>query len=231
MEFPRPLVPGTLIRRYKRFLSDVRLDDGREIVAHCPNPGSMIGLAESGMRVWLEPNNDPRKKLDFGWRLVELRDGGMAGIDAGLPNKIVREGLETGMIAELSGYGTCRPEQKYGANSRIDFLLSEPGRRDAFVEVKNVHLMRQPGLAEFPDCVTLRGRKHLFELIRVRANGARAIMLYVIQMTGARAFSVAGDLDPGYAVAFDEARAAGVEILVYDTDISRNGIRLRTRIA
>lgn len=231
MEFPRPLVPGTLIRRYKRFLADIRLEDGREITAHCPNPGAMIGLAEPGMRVWLEPNDDPRKKLDFGWRLVELPGGGMAGIDASLPNRIMGEALRAGRIPELGGYGSLRPEQKYGQNSRIDFLLSEPGRPDAYVEVKNVHLMRQPGHAEFPDCVTARGAKHLGELSRIAESGGRAVMLYLIQMTGSERFGVAADLDPTYAQAFGEAVDAGVEVLVYDARLSTTGIEIGERIA
>jgi sugar fermentation stimulation protein A len=226
MRFQTPLEPARLVRRYKRFLSDVVLDDGREVTAHCPNPGAMMGLAEPGMRVWLEPNDDPRKKLKFGWRLVELDDGHMAGIDTGVPNRIVGEALAEGRIEALGGYGGIRPEQRYGENSRIDFLLSEPGRPDAYVEVKNVHLRRDGDWAEFPDCVTARGAKHLGELSRIAQGGGRAVMLYVVQRTDCGRFRLAPDLDPAYAKAFDAARAMGVEILCHGTDISPEGVSL-----
>ncbi|NKX45183.1 DNA/RNA nuclease SfsA [Roseicyclus persicicus] len=226
MRFPTPLVPATLIRRYKRFLADIVLADGREVTAHCPNPGAMLGLAEPGARIWVEPNDDPKKKLGYGWRLVELPGGHMAGIDAGAPNRIVAEALGAGGIPALAGYGTIRPEQRYGTNSRIDFLLSEPGRPDAYVEVKNVHLRRDGDWAEFPDCVTARGAKHLAELSRIAAAGGRAVMLYLVQRTDCGRFRLAPDLDPAYAAAFDAARAAGVEMLCHGTRITAEGVWL-----
>ena len=142
MRFQTPLVPARLIRRYKRFLSDMELADGRQVVAHCPNPGAMTGLAEPGQRCWLEPNNDPGKKLGFGWRLVELPDGEWAGIDTAVPNRVAKEALENQAVPELAAYGTVRPEVRYGRKSRVDFLLSAQGLPDAYVEVKNVHLRR-----------------------------------------------------------------------------------------
>lgn len=230
MRFPTPLVPARLIRRYKRFLADVipesGPDAGREVTAHCPNPGSMLGLKAPGSRIWIEPNDDPRKKLNYGWRLVELQDGHLAGIDAGLPNRLVAEALAAGRIPPLTGYDSIRPEQRYGTNSRIDFLLSAPGRADAYVEVKNVHLRRDDDWAEFPDCVTERGTKHLGELIRIAEAGGRAVMLYVVQRTDCRRFRLAPDLDAAYARAFDAARAAGVEVLCHGTSIDRCGISL-----
>lgn len=227
MRFPSPLIQARLIRRYKRFLADCRLEDGREVTAHCPNPGAMLGLKDEGARIWLLPNDDPKKKLNFGWRLVELPGGHFAGIDAGLPNRLVADALAEGRIEGLHGYGTIRPEQRYGdENSRIDFLLSEPGRPDAFVEVKNCHLRRDSDWAEFPDCVTARGAKHLRELTRIAENGGRAVMLYVVQRTDCARFRLAPDLDPAYAQAFDTARAAGVEVLCHSTDISPDGITL-----
>lgn len=227
MRFQTPLVPAKLIRRYKRFLADVVLDaDGREVTAHCPNPGSMMGLAEPGMRVWLEPNDDPRKKLKYGWRLVELPDQNMAGIDTAVPNRVVKEALLSKSIAPLAQYGTVRAEVKYSTNSRIDFLLSEPGLPDAYVEVKNVHLMRTRGLAEFPDCVTERGAKHLRDLSAMVSEGHRAIMLYLVQRTDCDRFALARDIDPVYGTTFDAARRAGIEILCFGTSISAEGVEI-----
>ena len=226
MRFQTPLIPATLIRRYNRFLADIRFDDGREAVAHCPNPGSMMGLKEAGLRIWLEPNDDPKRKLRFAWRLVELPGGGMAGIDATAPNRIVAEALAEGRIGELAGYGRVRPEQRYHENSRIDFLLTGEGRPDTYVEVKNVHLRRNGDWAEFPDCVTARGAKHLRALEWVVAKGGRAVMLYLVQRTDCARFRLAADLDPDYAKAFDAARSAGVEMLCYGTRIDATGVWL-----
>jgi len=227
MRFPHPLIPARLVRRYKRFLADAVLEvDGREVVAHCPNPGAMLGLAQPGMRVWLEPNDDPRKKLKFGWRLVELDGGHMAGIDTAVPNRVVKEALQAGAIAELAGYDDVRPEVRYGRQSRVDFLLSGEGRRDAYVEVKNAHLRRNSDWCEFPDCVTARGARHLEELADMVADGHRAAMLFLVQRTDCTGFRLARDLDPAYGAAFDRARKAGVEVLCYDTAITTDGVRL-----
>jgi len=164
MRFQTDLVPARLIRRYKRFLADCTLEDGREVTAHCANPGSMMGLAETGTKVWLEPNDDPKKKLKFGLRLVDHENGHLTGVDTSLPNRVLRAALEAREIEPLSAYTTVRPEVKYGENSRVDFLLSEEGLPDAFVEVKSVTLCRAPALAEFPDSVTARGTKHMNDL-------------------------------------------------------------------
>lgn len=227
MRFQTPLVPGTLIRRYKRFLADVLLDDGRQVVSHCANPGAMTGLDAPGMRVWLEPNDDPKKKLDFGWRLLELPGGHWAGIDTSLPNKVIREALDAGQISELAGYTGIRPEVKYGTASRIDFLLTEPELPDAYVEVKNVHLSREKNWAEFPDSPTVRGTKHLCELASMKRQGHRAVMLYLVQRTDCLRFRLADDIDPKYSAAFAAAKAAGVEIFCYDTNIDVTGVTLR----
>lgn len=226
MRFQTDLVPARLIRRYKRFLADCTLADGREIIAHCPNPGSMMGLAEPGMKIWLEPNDDPKKKLKFGWRLVDHENGHFTGVDTSVPNRALRAALMAQQIAPLAAYGMVRPEVKYGTNSRIDFLLSQSGLPDAYVEVKSVTLSRQPGLAEFPDSVTKRGTKHLGELAAMVADGHRAVMLYLIQRTDSDRFDLARDIDPTYAAAFDVARAAGVEVLCYDTVITPEGVDL-----
>lgn len=229
MEFSTPLIPATLIRRYKRFLADCLLPDGQEITAHCPNPGSMTGLAEAGMRVWLEPNNDP-KKLNYGWRLVDHENGHFSGVDTSVPNRVLRNALEEQEIPELAEYETVQPEVKYGEKSRIDFLLSQPGFPNCYVEVKSVTLMRQPGLAEFPDSVTKRGTKHLEELTRMVEQGHRAVMLYLVQRTDCERFKLAGDIDPAYFQAFDRAQNSGVERLVYTTRISPDEITLAAPI-
>ena len=228
MRFATPLVSGRLIRRYMRFLCDVELDDGRVVKAHCPNPGSMMGLKDEGARVWLEGNDDPRKKLDWGWRIVEA-NGACVGIDTGAANSIVVEGLAAGLTG-LEGYDTIRPEVKYRDKSRVDFLLSGAGRRDCYLEVKSVTLMRQSGLAEFPDSVTARGAKHLGDLAAMVAQGHRAVLLFLIQRGDCDRVAVAADIDPTYAAAFDAARAAGVEVLCFDCDVSPAGVTLRRQI-
>lgn len=226
MRFQTPLVSGRLIRRYKRFLADIRLDDGREVTAHCPNPGAMLGLKGEGMRVWLEPNDDPKKKLKFGWRLVEHETGHFTCVDTAVPNRAVKAALEAGQVAELSGYRRVRPEVGYGQNSRVDFLLSQDGLPDAYVEVKSVTLCRQGDLAEFPDSVTLRGARHLADLSAMVAAGHRAVMLYLVQRTDCGRLKIAADLDPAYARAYDAARRAGVQMICYDTTIDPQGVTL-----
>lgn len=231
MNFTTPLIPATLVKRYKRFLADCELEDGRQVTAHCANPGSMMGLADPGMRVWLEPNDDPKKKLKYGWRLIEHKNGHFTGVDTSVPNRALRTALEAQTLPEFAEYSTVRPEVKYGEKSRIDFLLSAPDLPDCYVEVKSVTLSRQPGLAEFPDSVTARGTKHLGELAQMVRLGHRAVMLYLIQRTDCDRFSLAADIDPTYAATFAEAKSQGVEHLVYDTMISPDGIDIGNPIA
>ena len=225
MNFASPLIPGRLVRRYKRFLADIELDSGETVTAHCANPGAMLGLNMPGLKVWVEPNDDPKKKLDYGWRLIAFRDH-WVGIDTTIPNKVVGEALRMRRIPGLAAYPEVRPEVRYGANSRVDFLLTGAGLPDAYIEVKNVHLMREPGLAEFPDSVTKRGAKHLDELSAMVAAGHRAVMLYCVQRTDCDRLALAADFDPGYAVAFIRARAAGVEAMAWACAISTEEISL-----
>ena len=227
MRFQTPLVPGRLIKRYKRFLADVQLEDDRVVTAHCANPGAMIGLKNPGLRVWLEPNEDPKKKLKFGWKVAQLDGGAWVGIDTSVPNKVIKEALHAKQIAELSAYDTILPEQKYGANSRVDFLLLGYGLPDAYVEVKNVHLCRQDDWAEFPDTVTARGLKHLGVLGDMAEAGHRAVLIYCVQHTGCGRFRLAHDLDPAYAAACVHAKVRGVEMLCYTCDVSITEITLR----
>ena len=229
MDFPTPLIPGRLVKRYKRFLADIALETGETVTAHCANPGAMLGLNMEGLRVWVEPNDDPKKKLKYGWRLVEFEDGGArrwAGIDTAVPNRVVAEALMGKRIPDFAAYDNVRPEVPYGANSRIDFLLSGDGLPDAYVEVKNVHLMREPGLAEFPDSVTKRGAKHLDEMAAMVTQGHRAVMLYCVQRDDCDRLTLAGDLDPGYAQAFTRAREAGVEAIAWACRISPAAVTL-----
>ena len=185
-----------------------------------------MGLKDPGLRVWVEPNDDPKKKLKYGWRLAEMPTGAWVGIDTSVPNRVVGEALRAGAVPELAEYQSVRAEVKFGENSRVDFLLSQDGLPDAYVEVKNVHLVRKGTLVEFPDSVTARGAKHLRELSAMVAEGHRAVMLYCVQYTGCSAFTLADDLDPAYATAFRDARAAGVEALCYDCEISPEEITL-----
>ncbi|KIN62505.1 Sugar fermentation stimulation protein-like protein [Sulfitobacter noctilucicola] len=226
MRFQTQLVPARLIRRYKRFLADCMLEDGREVVAHCANPGSMLGLAEPGIKIWLEPNDDPKKKLNFGWRLVDHENGHFTGVDTSLPNKAIRAALQAQKIDGLDAYTTVKPEVKYGTKSRIDFLLSGDGLPDAYVEVKSVTLSRQHGLAEFPDSVTARGAKHLGELAQVARAGHRAVLLYLVQRTDCTHVAMAADIDPTYAAAHDAATQAGVETLCIGTHITPEEVRI-----
>lgn len=224
MRFQTPLIPARLIRRYKRFLADCRLEDGTKVTAHCANPGSMLELADEGMRIWLEPNDDPKKKLKYGWRLVDHENGHFTGVDTSVPNRALKAALDAQQIEPLSMYAQVQAEVKYSINSRIDFLLSQDGLPDTYVEVKSVTLSRQIGLAEFPDSVTARGAKHLGDLSDMVAQGHRAVMLYLVQRTDCTALTLARDLDPTYACAFDAAQRAGVEVLCYDTLISPDEI-------
>ncbi len=229
MRFPDPLIPATLLRRYKRFLADVRLETGEEVTAHCANPGSMLGLAQEGAAVWLSPARNPKRKLKYSWELVEV-DGGrgptLVGINTAHPNAIVAEAIAAGRIAPLAGYDHLRREVRYGSRSRVDILLETGDGARCYVEVKNVHLSRRPGLAEFPDAVTARGARHLAELAAMVAEGHRAVMVYLIQRGDAERFALAGDIDPAYAEAFERARAAGVEALAYGCAMSPEEITL-----
>jgi sugar fermentation stimulation protein A len=229
MRFPSPLIPATLKRRYKRFLADVVLPSGETITAHVANPGAMTGLATPGARVWLSRSDDPKRKLPYGWELVEVDFGAgpeLVGVNTAHPNRLVSEALVAARIPECAGYPSLRREFRYGSNSRVDFYLHCPERGPCYVEVKNVHLMRQPGLAEFPDSVTLRGARHMDELAAMVAGGARAVLLFLIQIGSATRFAPARDIDPGYAAAFLRARARGVEAIAYTCVPSLEGIAL-----
>ena len=229
MRFAEPLVEGRLVRRYQRFLADVDTAAGR-VTAHCPNTGSMLGCAEPGMRVWLSPASNPARKLAWTWELVEALPGVVVGMHTGRSNGLVREAIEAGRVAELAGYGVIRPEVKYGAGSRIDFLLQSPGRADCYLEVKNVTAAVEGGVGWFPDAVTTRGTKHLNEMAAMVGAGHRAVLVFCVQRGDVDAVRPAGHIDPAYARAFDEARAAGVEVIALGAEVSSAGITLARRL-
>lgn len=229
MKFATPLIRATLNKRYKRFLADVTCDDGTELTVHCANPGSMMGLMEAGSQIWLSDSNNPKRKLRYSWELIAVGDG-IVGINTAHPNRIVEDAVAAGQVPELTGYRTLRREVKYGKNSRIDLLLQDEDKGDCYVEVKNVTLMREAGLAEFPDAKTARGTKHLEELALMAEAGHRAVMFYLVQRTDCSRCTVAADIDPGYAAALADARTRGVETLCYDCTISPEAIDLNASL-
>ena len=214
MKFATPLLRGTLIKRYKRFLTDVELESGEVVVAHCANSGSMLSVNEPGAEVWVSPSDNPNRKLKYTWELIRIGDG-LVGINTQHPNALVEEAVKAGAIPELAGYGSVRREVKYGKNSRIDLLLEDDAKAPCYVEVKNCTMRRGDGPIEFPDAVTSRGAKHLVELADMVADGARAVMMYLVQREDGDRFTIAADIDPAYAEGLKTARAAGVEVLCY----------------
>ena len=229
MKFERPLVTGTLIKRYKRFLTDVKLDNGEIITASCPNTGSMSGLLNPGNKVWLSVNDNPKRKYRHTWEMLQcldLPDKPIVGINTHLPNKLVAAAIERQLVPELCGYSSLRREVKYGVNSRIDLFLESKDKPSCYVEIKNVTFLRTPGLAEFPDTTTARGTKHLGELTNMVKQGHRAVMFYLIQRDDARRFSLASDVDPAYFSAYTIARAAGVETIAWSCKLDETQIKL-----
>ena len=233
MRFSPPLARGRLVKRYKRFLADVTLENGGLVTATCPNTGSMMGLSDPGMAVWLSQSDSPTRKHRHTLELVETdlgRGPVLVGVNTGHPNRLVAEAIEARRIRELAGYASLRREVRYGQSSRIDLLLEDPRKGHAYVEIKNVHLMRRHGRAEFPDSVTERGAKHLGELAHMARAGHRAVMLFLIQRDDASSFSLAADVDPAYAAAFARALEAGVEALAYRCRISPDAIELDRKV-
>lgn len=228
MRFPRPLLRGTLVRRYKRFLADVQLETGEVVTAHCPNSGSMRTVSDPGCEVWLSAAEPSGRTLSFTWELIRI-DGELVGINTNRPNQLVMEAVLHGRIPKLSGYPSPRREVRYGRNSRIDLLLQSASGPTCLVEVKNVTMKRGKGYAspvEFPDCVTDRGAKHLAELTAAVGRGERAVVVYVTQRADAEQMTVAADLDPTYADAAQTAASAGVESLCYRCHVDPEEVRL-----
>lgn len=231
MKFSSPLIPATLIRRYKRFLADVILEAGDEVTVHTPNTGAMLGCAEPGSRVWLQDSGNPARKYPLGWELSTSVAGTLIGVNTHLANQLVQEGIETGVIEELQGYASLRREVRYGEEgSRIDLLLQHVARPACYIEVKNVTLLRDAGVAAFPDAVSQRGSKHLRELIGMVQQGYRAVLLFCVQRADAEVIEPARDIDPVYADTLATAVQQGVEVLAYRALLSPTEITLQTRL-
>jgi len=232
MKFKSPLLKGTLVKRYKRFFADVILESGETVTAHCANSGSMLAVKPEGAPVWISPANNPKRKLQYTWEIVEI-EGHNVGINTAHPNLIVSEAIEAGEIPELAGYDSLRREVKYGKNSRIDALLEADGKPPCYVEVKNVTMKRDltpSGKAEFPDSVTTRGAKHLVELADMVAEGHRAVMFYLVQREDCSGFAVAGDIDPEYEAGLIAAIKAGVEVVCYQCEVTPEEISISGRL-
>ncbi|MCW9034007.1 MAG: DNA/RNA nuclease SfsA [Rhodospirillales bacterium] len=229
MKFPDPLIRGTLIKRYKRFLSDIELENGDVVTAHCANSGSMLNVKEPGSEVWLSPARNPDRKLRYTWELIKVGET-FVGINTALPNGIVEEAINDGTIKELQGYGSLRREVKYGKNSRIDVLLESPDKPKCYVEVKNVTLKRDSEAAEFPDAVTSRGAKHLEELSQMVADGHRAVMVYLVQREDCTSFTLSDDIDSAYGEAYKAALNKGVEAICYTCKLTTTGIEVNSSI-
>jgi sugar fermentation stimulation protein A len=231
MQFAAPLMPGRLVQRYKRFLADIDTAGGL-VTAHCPNPGAMLGLSTPGARVLLSRSSNPARKLPLTWELVEADlPGGRqwVGINTLRPNALVAEAFRAGAIAALAGHDVLRPEVRYAQASRVDFLASGAPGGPCHVEVKNCHMMRRAGHAEFPDCVAARSARHMRDLAQVVAEGGRALVVIVVQMQ-ADAFDVARDIDPAFDRAFREARAAGVGVCAYRCAVGPAGVEIADEI-
>jgi sugar fermentation stimulation protein A len=219
MIFDPPLVPAVLLSRYKRFLFDAELDSGDVITGSCPNTGSMRGLTSPGSRIWLSAHDGAKRKYRHVFEMIEADDT-TVGVNTAMPNRLAIEAIAAGLVSDLGSYATMRREQRYGRNSRVDLLLSDPLRKTAYVEVKNVHFMRRAGIAEFPDTATARGAKHLDELGDMVDAGHRAIMLYVVQRSDCGRLHICADLDRSYASAFERAMARGVEAFALKCRVS-----------
>ncbi|MCW8824914.1 MAG: DNA/RNA nuclease SfsA [Gammaproteobacteria bacterium] len=227
MRYTAPLIPATLVRRYKRFLADVILSSGEEITVHTPNTGSMMGCSDPGSRIWLRDSNNPKRKYRYSWVMTQNSDGVLIGVDTALPNRLVAEAIENGTVEELQDYDEIRHEVPYGKeSSRIDLLLKGSDKSDCYIEIKNVTASTEAGIAKFPDAVTKRGTKHLRELMEMVRQGDRAVIFYCVQRTDAQKFRPADEVDFEYGETLREALASGVEALAYRAEISEEGVSL-----
>lgn len=222
------LVPGTLLKRYKRFLADVKLDTGEIVTAHCPNTGSMKGCSEPGRTVYLSSHDNPKRKYKYTWELI-LMSTSMVGVNTLVPNRLVFKSIDQKLIPELSEYNSVRREVKIGEHSRIDLMLTDGGAKRCYVEIKNCTLVDE-GIARFPDAVTSRGLRHIIELENLAEAGHRCLMFYFIQRMDAQVFRPADDIDPAYGRRLRQAVEKGIELLAYDVRIDLQGIELNKKI-
>ncbi|QLB15796.1 sugar fermentation stimulation protein SfsA [Mannheimia granulomatis] len=219
MQFPN-LSKGILLRRYKRFLADIQLPDGKQITLHCPNTGAMTGCANTGDTVWFSTSSNPKRKYAHTWELTQTQAGHFICVNTLRANQLVQEALEHQWIKELSTYAEILPEQKYGTeNSRVDFLLKSDRLQDCFVEVKSTTLLTENGVGMFPDAKTERGQKHLRELTLIAEQGSQAVIFFAILHTGIERFEVAKQIDPKYAQLFEIAKSQNVQALAYKMEI------------
>lgn len=221
------LMKGVLIRRYKRFLADIRLETGEMVTAHCANSGAMTHCSEPGRPVWVSHDPNPKRKLAYSWYLIRMEES-LVGVHTQIPNRLVALSIEKNAVPELLGYDFLQREVAAG-DSRIDLLLAGKGRQDCFVEIKNCTQIFN-GLAAFPDAVTSRGKRHMEELAGLVQQGFRAVVFFLVQREDAQGFRPAGEIDPAYSEALARAHGAGVEILSYDVRMDLEGIRLHRRL-
>ena len=227
MKFKNKLLQGTLIKRYKRFFVDIKYKS-KTITAHCPNSGSMMGLLEPGNKVWFSKSDNPKRKLNYTIEIIEINKK-KVGINTHLTNKIVLEALKKKKIKSLINFTNIKTEVKFSDKTRFDFLISN-GQKKCFLEVKNVTLMREKNIAEFPDAITSRGAKHLKELINAKKKGYESCILYLVQREDCKAFKIAEDIDKEYKIIFDIASKNGIKILCYDCKISDEDIIINNQI-
>ncbi|WIG81605.1 DNA/RNA nuclease SfsA [Photobacterium damselae] len=231
MKFAKPLQPATLIKRYKRFLADVSLPDGREITIHCANTGAMTGCAEPGSTVWYSTSDNPKRKYPNSWELTYTQQGNWICVNTAQANRLVEEAINNQIIPELAGYSTLRTEVKYGSeNSRIDILLQDEAKADCYIEVKSVTLLAEHGQGLFPDAVTTRGQKHLRELMEMAQQGHRAVLFFAILHSGIENVAIAHHIDPNYYHLLKQAEQAGVEIICYQASIATDEMAIDKRL-
>lgn len=231
MNYPAPLTEAILITRYKRFLADVTLSDGSQITLHCPNTGSMKNCLFPGKRVWFSTSDNPKRKYASTWELAEDDRGNLIGINTGRANALAEEAIAAGAIIELSGYNSIRREVKYGSeNSRIDLLLGSDTKPDCYIEVKSCTLL-EGDMGFFPDAVSARGQKHLRELMEMKAQGFRAVLLFVVQHQGIKSVAPADHIDAKYGELLRQALDAGVEVLAYGCTMNTQALKLENPLA
>ena len=229
MDFENELIPGVLVKRYKRFFADIKLKN-KIITAHCPNSGSMLNLLEKGNPVWITKSNNEKRKLLYTLQIIEVKKIKFC-VNTHITNKIVKESLENKQLTELREYNLIRPEKKFGNNTRFDFLLYNSKKdKKAFLEVKSVSLVRKDGHAEFPDAITSRGKKHLESLIMANKQGFESYLMFLIQIENCKSFRIASDIDPEYYKVLKEAMKKNVKLLCYDCKFSNKGIEINDKI-